>query len=77
MNAFKLLTYLIIIFITTVSFTQCASAKSRCKIETLRNVCQICEERALSKLDTDSVCPEVKCPEVSKNCTELNSFDHI
>ena len=53
------------------------SSFARCSVDTLRNVCNICEERALSKLNTDSICPacpEVNCPQSSLACIKPNSF---
>ena len=59
-----------------------SSAIARCSIDTLRNVCNICEERALSKteLKTDSACPacpEVNCPQVSQACIQVDSFTNF
>ena len=54
------------------------STKAKCSIRTLKNVCNICEERALEKLSIDSacpVCPEVNCPAQSHACIQQNSFE--
>ncbi len=61
-----------------LSFILPDAAHSNCSIRTLKNVCDICEERALEKLGTDSAsngqCPEIKCPEPSLACVRLDSF---
>ena len=54
------------------------SSFAKCSIQTLRNVCEVCEERALSNLSTDSICPkcpEVNCPTASLACIQLDSFE--
>lgn len=53
-----------------------------CSIKTLKQVCDVCEERAINKLDIDSVCPpqtcpEINCPAISKSCIQVDSFTHF
>lgn len=79
MNKFKLHLALIILSLLLLESTF-SSALARCSIDTLRNVCSVCEERALDKLSTDSVCPicpEVNCPQVSHACIKPNSFENF
>ncbi len=67
-----------IILLTAESFYM--NSFARCSIDTLRNVCNVCEERAISKLDTDSVCPtcpEVNNTQVSQACIMLDSFSNF
>ena len=76
MNIFKFL-IIILLSLAAVLITQ-TSANARCSIDTLKNVCTICEERALNSLSLDSacpVCPEVTCPKASQACIRLNSFE--
>lgn len=66
----------IIILVLTFIFPYIAS--SHCSIRTLKNVCEICEEHALEKLQADSIktqCPEITCPEPSLACVRTDSFD--
>ncbi|OGI18511.1 MAG: hypothetical protein A3B68_07135 [Candidatus Melainabacteria bacterium RIFCSPHIGHO2_02_FULL_34_12] len=70
----KLFCFYISIFISLVFPL---SVNARCSIEALKNVCNICAERAESKLTTDStcpVCPEINCPSPSLACIKLDSF---
>ena len=66
------------IILLVLAFIFPYSASSHCSIRTLKNVCDICEERAIEKLQADSVpaqCPEVMCPEPSLACVKPNSFE--
>ena len=75
MNIIKLLLLLCSFIITSLALPVCA--KSKCQIRTLKQVCDVCEERALNKLSTGSVCPqcpEVNCPAVSQACIRTDSF---
>ncbi len=77
MRSIKLISALVIFLLILSVFVQ-TTAFARCSIKTLRNVCEVCEERALTKLDTDSVCPtcpEVNCPTASLACIKLDSFE--
>lgn len=52
-------------------------ASPGCSTRILKKICDVCEERALSKLNTDSVCPvcpEVNCPQVSYACIKTDTF---
>ena len=58
-----------------LSLTTVNSSIAKCSINTLRKVCDVCEEKAVSKLKTDSACPTcAKCPSPSVTCIKLNSF---
>ena len=74
----KLISALIILLlVVSIQFFKSASY-AKCSINTLRNVCEVCEERALSNLSTDSICPkcsEVNCPSASLACIKLDSFE--
>ena len=76
MNQIKLSLFVFFI-ITNLIFSY--NANAACSTRTLKRVCDVCEERALKKLDTDSVCPS--CPEVScpanNSCIRLDSFDSL
>ena len=53
--------------------------QANCSIRTLKNVCDICEERALKKanLNVDSANqnqPEVNCPTSSFSCIQQDTF---
>jgi len=77
-NRIKNLSTIPVILTVTILLTSQTSVSSRCSINTLRNVCEICEERALSNLSTDSVCPacpEINCPTASLACIKLDSFE--
>ena len=66
------------IILLVLAFIFPYSASSHCSIRTLKNVCDICEERAIEKLQTDSIpaqCPEVMCPETSLACVKPDSFN--
>lgn len=72
----------LLLILTLVLLATSTSVYAACSTKTLRNVCNICEERALSNLDTDSVCPkticpEVSCPSISKACVRTDSFQHL
>ncbi len=76
----RFLPYLILIIILLTTESLYMSSFARCSIDTLKNVCDVCEERALSKLNTDSICPacpEVNCPQPSQACIKLNSFENF
>lgn len=55
-------------------------AIAKCAISTLLRMCDVCEERAISKLNIDSLCPKQECPEVncptaSLACIRIDSFE--
>ena len=60
------ITTTIIAIIVLLAFSIPGEAKGNCSIRTLRNVCEICEERAVSK--------EVSCPQASLACIQADSF---
>ena len=56
-------------------------ADAACSIRTLKNICDVCEQRALNKLSTDSikcpVCESVNCPTASLACIRPDSFEAV
>lgn len=54
-------------------------ANAKCAISTLLRMCDACEERAISRLNIDSICPkqepEVTCPTASLACIRTDSFE--
>ena len=66
--------YLIILFFT-LSLGLQSPTLAKCSIRALQNACMICEERAKSDLDLDSICPEVNCPSPSEACIKPSSFE--
>ena len=60
------------------SFLLKTAQNEKCSINVLKHVCDVCEERSLSKLNTDSTCPpcrEINCPTSSLSCVQPDSFD--
>ena len=73
MKSWILETFLIILVVVS----NFSPALATCSIRTLKNVCTVCEEKAVNKLNTDSacpVCPEVNCPAASLACIQTDSF---
>ena len=70
---------LLLLFLITIP----QPANAACSTRTLKQVCDICEQKALSKLHTDSVqqtcpiCEPVNCPTASLACTKPDSFAPI
>ncbi len=55
-------------------------ADANCSKRTLKQVCDICEEKAQSKLHPDASCPvceKVNCPTASLACIRLDSFEAL
>ncbi|MBI3590779.1 MAG: hypothetical protein HY094_05300 [Candidatus Melainabacteria bacterium] len=77
MNKIKLIAFLFLAL--SAVFTTVRGASATCSIRTLKNVCDVCEERGLKKsgLSTDSLpaeYPKVNCPEASLACIRTDSF---
>ena len=57
------------------------SANANCSTRILKQVCDVCEQRALTKLSTDSikcpVCEPVNCPTASLACIKPDSFEGV
>ena len=56
------------------------AANAACSTRTLKQVCDICAEKAQSKLHTDTSCPvceKVNCPTASLACIRLDSFEAL
>lgn len=69
---------LLIILLIITTFILPTVANAACSTRVLKRVCDVCEERALSKLNTDSICPPcepVNSPSTSLSCITLNSFE--
>ena len=70
---------LIISFLILSCFIPKAS-NATCSTRTLKQVCDICEEKAQSKLHTDASCPvceKVNCPTASLSCIKPDSFEAL
>lgn len=77
MKAYKLIATLSFVLALAVGSTP-YNAQAKCSSNILRNVCNLCEDRALSKLNIDSVCPPcevVNCPQPSLACIRPDSFE--
>ena len=80
MRNFKML-FIIYQVVSTIMYFP-LPANSACSVRTLKNVCDVCADRAVSKLNTnalstDSVSPnsqQVNCPSVSQACIQHDSF---
>ena len=77
MNKVKIFQALLLILL---AYAGSLGVHAACSIRTLKNVCDICEERGLKKsnLGTDSLpaeCPKVNCPEPSLACIKVDSFE--
>ena len=57
------------------------SANANCSTRTLKQLCDVCEQRALNKLSTDStkcpVCEPINCPTASLACIHTDSFQGL
>ncbi len=77
MGVFKII--LTIGFVSIISFFS-IPANAGCSTRTLKQVCDICEEKAQSKLHIDTSCPvceKVNCPTASLACIRLDSFEAL
>ncbi|MBI1858062.1 MAG: hypothetical protein HYR97_02990 [Candidatus Melainabacteria bacterium] len=79
-NKLRFILLLVLFLISAEIFTTSDNALAACSIRTLKNLCTTCEERALEKLEIDSVCPscpEVNCPTASLACIRTDSFNPL
>ena len=69
------------ILVTFFLLTSCLTANANCSTRILKQVCDVCEQRALTKLSTDStkcpVCEPVNCPTASLACMRPDSFEAL
>lgn len=70
---------LTVCLVCTLLFAWPQNLYAECPVSVLKNLCAACEERALSKLNLDSICPkqatqEFNCPSISKACVHYDSF---
>ena len=69
---------LLIILLIITTFILPTVTNAACSTRVLKRVCDVCSERALSKLDTDSICPPCKTvnpSSTSLSCITLSSFE--
>ena len=72
----KILALILLLLFINLFFSLRVNAA--CSTRTLKQVCDICEQRGLSKLSTDSKCPvcePVNCPTASLACIRPDSFE--
>lgn len=75
MGIFKTILTLCFVFLILLSLLP---ANAECSTRTLKQICDVCEQRILNKLSTDStkcpVCEPVNCPTASLSCMRPDSF---
>ena len=67
------------ILVTLLLLTSCLTAQAACPTRILKQVCEVCQQTALTKLQTDAsvkcpVCEPVNCPTASLSCIKPDSF---
>ncbi len=74
-------TLVLIFLFLTLSILLPLPVYANCSTRTLKQVCDVCEQRALNKLSTDSVkcpvCEPVNCPTASLACIRPDSFEAL
>lgn len=69
---------ILLLFLSTFcNFNIPSYAEDKCSTRILKKVCDLCEERALNKLSTDSQSPisgQVNCPTTSLACLQSDSY---
>ena len=72
---------ILITFLLLFLITASQAANANCSTRILKQVCDVCEQRAISKLSTDSTkcpaCEPVNCPTASLSCTKPDSFEAL